>query len=178
MVCHGLHLFFCRLLGQGYVREHWNIPLGSSRVDIWISSNIMRYPSPEWYMTSGTWSLYMYIQWHPPLIRHFTKSWPCYRTWPYNRFWRYYLTLGGLYRTSQRERLANRGHLLLWTPSPVPFRTCICSNIKTIHSELVMSTDLLSFEHPSILLFCFLLHLSSWIFTQRLYYFWGQGHNA
>ena len=31
-------------------------------------------------------------------------------------------------------RLANRGHLLLRTPVPVPFGTCICSNVETILS--------------------------------------------
>ena len=52
-------------------------------------------------------------------------------------------------------RLANRGRLLLRTPGPVAFGTCICSNVETIFAELVLSTDLLSFEHPSVLLFCF-----------------------
>ena len=41
-------------------------------------------------------------------------------------FWRY--------RTLQRVRLANRGSLLLRTPGPVPFGTCICSNVETILS--------------------------------------------
>ena len=62
---------------------------------------------------------------------------------------------GGFHRTLQRVRLANRGRLLLRTPGPVQFGTCICSNVETIFPELVMSTDLLSFEHPSVLLFCF-----------------------
>ena len=31
-------------------------------------------------------------------------------------------------------RLANRGRLLLRTPDPVPFWTCICSNVETILS--------------------------------------------
>ena len=35
---------------------------------------------------------------------------------------------------SQRVRLANRGRLLLRTPTPVPFGTCICSNVETILS--------------------------------------------
>ena len=64
---------------------------------------------------------------------------------------------GGFHRTLQRVRLANRGRLLLRTPGPVPFGTCICSNVETILPELVMSTDLLRFEHPSVLLFCFLM---------------------
>ena len=37
-------------------------------------------------------------------------------------------------RTLQRVRLANRGCLLLRTPVPVPFGTCICSNVETILS--------------------------------------------
>ena len=41
---------------------------------------------------------------------------------------------GGFHRTLQRMRLANRGRLLLRTPGPVPFGTCICSNVETILS--------------------------------------------
>ena len=40
----------------------------------------------------------------------------------------------GFQRTLQRVRLANRGRLLLRTPGPVPFGTCICSNVETILS--------------------------------------------
>ena len=36
--------------------------------------------------------------------------------------------------TLQRVRLANRGRLLLRTPGPVPFGTCIWSNVETILS--------------------------------------------
>ena len=42
--------------------------------------------------------------------------------------------VGGFHRTLQRVRLANRGRLLLRTPGPVSFGTCICSNIETILS--------------------------------------------
>ena len=42
--------------------------------------------------------------------------------------------LRGFHRTLQRVRLANRGRLLLQTPGPVPFGTCICSNVETILS--------------------------------------------
>ena len=41
---------------------------------------------------------------------------------------------GGFHRTLQRVRLANRGRLLLRTHGPVPFGTCICSNVETIFS--------------------------------------------
>ena len=40
----------------------------------------------------------------------------------------------GFHRTLQRVRLANRGRLLLRTPGPIPFGTCICSNVETILS--------------------------------------------
>ena len=41
---------------------------------------------------------------------------------------------GGFHRTLQRVWLANRGRLFLRTPGPVPFGTCICSNVETILS--------------------------------------------
>ena len=43
-------------------------------------------------------------------------------------------TFGGFHRTLERAQLANRGRLLLLTPGPVPFGTCICCNIETILS--------------------------------------------
>ena len=42
--------------------------------------------------------------------------------------------IGGFHRTLQRVRLANRGRLLLRTPGPVPFGTCIYSYVETILS--------------------------------------------
>ena len=97
-----------------------------------------------------------HIQWHSPLIRHFTKSWPCYRTIPYYRLLRHYLIPGCFHRAfATRAASPQRTFTPLDTWSS-PFGTCIRSNVETILSELVMSTDLLSFEHPSVLLFCFL----------------------
>ena len=107
----------------------WNRPSGSSMVDTGTSSNIMNSPSLKCYIfylnifyfnqffpemglgisftTLYVSSSYMvrnmlghdHIQWLPPMIRHFTKSWPCYQIWPFNRFWRYYLIPGNFYRT-------------------------------------------------------------------------------
>ena len=37
---------------------------------------------------------------------------------------------GGFHRTLQRMRIANRGRLLLGTPGPGPYGTCICSNVE------------------------------------------------
>ena len=74
-----------------------------------------------------------HIQWHPTLIRHFTKSWPCYNTRPFYRFWRHFREV--FIWHLQLVRLANRGCLLIGTPSPVLFGTCICSNIETIRTS-------------------------------------------
>ena len=41
---------------------------------------------------------------------------------------------GGFRGALRRVRLANRGRLLLRTPGPVPFGTCVCSNVETILS--------------------------------------------
>ena len=46
----------------------------------------------------------------------------------------YYQILEVSIELLQRVRLANRGRLLLRTPGPVPFGTCICSNVESILS--------------------------------------------
>ena len=75
-----------------------------------------------------------HLYWHHQLIRHYTNLWTYYRTGPYCRFWPYYQIWEGFHRILQRMRLANRGRLLLRTPGPVPFGTCILSNVETILS--------------------------------------------
>ena len=42
---------------------------------------------------------------------------------------------------SHLVRLANRGRILLRTPGPVPFGTCICSVLRPFSPELVMFSD-------------------------------------
>ena len=92
-----------------------------------------------------------HLQWHPQLIRHFTNLWTYYQTGPYYRFWPYYQISWGFHRTLQRMRL------LLRTPGPVPFGTCICSNVETILSCHIYGP----FEYPSVLIFCFEDRMSS-----------------
>ena len=66
---------------------------------------------------------------------------------------------GGFHRTLQRVRLANRGtedaysseHLVL-----SHLGLAFVLMLRPFFPELVMSTDFLSFEHPSVLLFCLL----------------------
>ena len=69
---------------------------------------------------------------------------------------------GGFHRTLQRVRLANRGRLLHRTPGPVPFGTCICSNVETILTWTCHVYGPFEFRTSlgtSILLFIFSSHL-------------------
>ena len=79
---------------------------------------------------SGTWSSTVTTLTDQTLH----QFWTYHRTGPYYQFWHNYQISGGFHRTLQRVRLANRGRLLLRTPGPVPFGTCICSNVETILS--------------------------------------------
>ena len=84
----------CKLHGQGYAIERWK-------------SSLMkfygRYGDPikhyEIFLTHMLHNIlgHDHIQWHPPSISHFTKSWPCYPTWPHCRSWCYYLIAGGFH---------------------------------------------------------------------------------
>ena len=99
-------------------------------VDMGISSNIMKSPFPNVTWHSGTWPCTM----TPSIdqtLHQFANLLPNWTLLPI-------LTLlpnfRGFHRSLQRARLANRGRLLLRTPGPVPFGTCICSNVETILS--------------------------------------------
>ena len=108
----------------------WNRPSGSFMVDMGISSNIMKSPSPKCYMTFWDMTIYndTLIDQTLHLFANLLPNWtliPILTLLP---------NFGGFHRTLQWVRLANRGRLLLRTPGPVPFGTCICSNVKTILS--------------------------------------------
>ena len=121
----------CKFLGQGYVRECLQ---SSLRKFYGRYGNFFKYNKATLSQVLHDILGHDHIQWYPPLIRHFTNSWPYYRTGSYCRFWRYYLIPSGSIGHLQRMCLANRGCLPLWTPGHVPFGTCICSNVETIHS--------------------------------------------
>ena len=121
-------------------------------VDIGISSNIMKSPFPKCYMTF--WDMTMYndtLNWSD-IVHQFANLLP---NWTLLPIFTLLPNFGGSHRTLQLVRLANRGRLLLRTPGPVPFGLAFVLMWRPFFPELVMSTDLLSFEHPSILLFCF-----------------------
>ena len=117
-----------KLLGQGYVMER----LKSSLIKFYgrygdlIKHYEVSLPNVKWH--SGTWS---YTMTHSidQTLHQFANLLPNWTLLPI-------LTLlpnfGGFHRTLQQERLANRGRLLLRTPGPVPFGTCICSNVETL----------------------------------------------
>ena len=100
--------------------------------------------------------------WHKNLKAFFPNFWTYHQTGLYYQFWPYYQISRGFHRTLQRVRLANRGRLLLRTPGPVLFGTCICSNVETIlywtchiyepfefRTSLGTSILLFPFHHPA-----------------------------
>ena len=74
-----------------------------------------------------------HIQWHPQLIRYYSIC-DLITELDFITDLTLLPNFGGFHRTLQRVRLANRGRLLLRTPGPVPYGTCICSNVETILS--------------------------------------------
>ena len=109
----------------------WNRPSGSSMVDSGISSNIMESPSPKCYMEF--WDMIIYndiLHWSDiSLNSDLVTALEIITVFEVITLFRE-VSIEHL----QRLRLANRGGLLLRTPGPVPFGTCICSNVETIHS--------------------------------------------
>ena len=55
-----------------------NRVFGRTMVATGMLLNKTKTPLPNVACNLGTWP-----QWHPPLIRHYTNSWPSYRAWPY-----------------------------------------------------------------------------------------------
>ena len=93
-----------------------------------------------------------HIQWHPQIdqtLHQFANLLP---NWTLLPILILLPNFEGFHRTLQRVRLANDGRLFLRTP--VLSHLGLVLMLRPFFPELVMSTDLLSFEHPSILLFC------------------------
>ena len=95
-----------------------------------------------------------HIQWHPPLIGHYTNFWPLL-IWTLLPNLTFYLIVQGFQNICNgcgmpTEDVYSSGHLVL-----SHFGTCICSNVETNLSWTCLVSGLLNFEHPSVLLFCF-----------------------
>ena len=73
-----------KLLGQGYAKER----LRSSLRKFYgrYGDLIKQYDVPLSRMLHDILDD-DHLQWHPPLIRHYTNVWPYYWSWPYNRIW-------------------------------------------------------------------------------------------
>ena len=97
-----------KLLGQGYVMERLK---SSLRKFYGRYGDLIKHYEVSLSQMLHDILGHNHIQWHTQLIRHYTNLRTYYRT--------------GLYY---------RGRLLLRTPGPVPFGTCICSNVETILS--------------------------------------------
>ena len=109
----------------------WNRPSGNSMVGMGMSSNIMKSPSPKCYMTFLDMIIYSdTFHWSDISPNHaLITELDLITVFDVITLFRE-VSMGHL----QRVRLANRGHLLLQTPGPVPFGTWICSNVETILS--------------------------------------------
>ena len=106
-----------------------------------------------------------HIQWHPQLIRHYTYIANLLPNWTLIPILTLLPNFGGFHRTLQRVRLANRGRLLIRTPGPVPFGTCICSNVETILSWTCHVYG--PFEFRTSLGTSILLRILRWTFQYR-----------
>ena len=119
--------FHIRFSSRDMYWTFWNRPSWSSMVDMGISLNIMKLSlSKMMYDIFG----YDHVQWHPPLIRTFTESWPCYRPWRYYWTWPYY-QIQVCFRRTFATGAASQQRTL--TP-PDTWSFPICSNVETILS--------------------------------------------
>ena len=113
-----------------------------------MSSNIMKSPSPKCYMTFLDMTIYSDIlNWSyiTPICELITELDLITDFDLVTKFWEVSI---------EHCNGCGRGRILLRTPGAVPFVLML----RPFFPELVMSTDLLSFEHPSVLLFCLLWH--------------------
>ena len=104
------------LLGQGYVKERWKSSLRKFYGRYRDLTKQYEVPLPRIVHDILNDD---HIQWHPPLIGHYTNFWPLL-IWTLLPNLTFYLIVQGFHRDMQRVRHANRGRLLLRTPSPVP----------------------------------------------------------
>ena len=130
----------------------WNRPSGSFMVDMGISSNIMKSPSPKCYMTF--WDMVFYsdtLNWSniTPILEPITEL--------------DLITNFDLITKFREVSIEHCNGCGYPTEDAYSSRHLVLSYLglafvlmlRQFFPELVMSTDLLSFEHPSVLLFCF-----------------------
>ena len=140
----------------------WNRPSGSFMVDMGISSNIMKSTFPKCYMTF--WDMTMYndtLNWSniTPICELITELDFFYRFWPYYQILEVSIEHCNGYGLPTEDAYSSR-HLVL-----SHLGLALVLMLRPFFPELVMSTDLLSFEHPSVLLFCFVhrITVEDWV---------------
>ena len=95
-----------------------------------------------------------HIQWHPQLIGHYTNFWPLL-IWTLLPNLTFYLIVQGFHRTYATDAACQQRTLTppdTWS-CPTLGLACV-SNVETNLSWTCLVSGLLSFEHPSVLLFC------------------------
>ena len=95
-----------------------------------------------------------HIQWHPPLIGHYTNFWP-FLIWTLLPNLTFYLIVQGFHRTYATGAACQQRTL---TPAdtwsyPTLGLACVLMSRPNLSWTCLVS-GLLNFEHPSILLFC------------------------
>ena len=132
-----------KLPGQGYVKER----LGSCLRKFYGRKGdlIKQYEGP---LSRMLHDILDHVQWHPPLIRHYTNFWPYYWSGPYYRIWLFTLLREVSREHLQRVRHANRGCLHLRTPGPV-----LLWDFRMFLMLRPISPEILSFEYLLVLLF-------------------------
>ena len=144
----------CKLLGQGYVMDRLKSSLRKFFGRYWDLIKCYEAPSPKCYMTFWDMNIYSDTLYWSDISRNLDLVTELGLITVYDVITLFReVSIGHL----QRVRLANRERLLLWTLGPILVWTCICSNVETFFPELVMSTNLLGFEHPLVLLVCFVI---------------------
>ena len=143
-----------KLLGQGYVNER----LRSSLRKFYgrYGDLIKQYEVPLSRMLHDILDD-DHLQWHPPLIRHYTNFWPYYWSWPYNRIW-LYLIERGFHRTFATGAACQQRTLTppdTWSCPTLGLASVLM--LRPISPELVLFLDFWVSNIPRYFCFCLLL---------------------
>ena len=96
-----------------------------------------------------------HLQWHPPLIRHYTNFWPYYWSWPYYRIWFFYLIARGFHRTFATGAACQQRTLTppdTWSCPTLGLASVLM--LRLISPELVLFLDFWVSNIPRYVCFC------------------------
>ena len=156
-----------KLLGQGYVKER-------------LKSSLKKFYGRCGDLTKQYEALLSrmlhdimdddYIQWHPPLIGHYTHFWPLL-IWNLLPNLTFYLIVQGFHRTYATGAAFRQRSL-----TPPDTWSCPTLGLSCVLMLRQISPELLNFEPPSVLLFCFsqlfdlIFHDISAVFVRTRWY--------